>query len=99
MDIFDMKPGGPETTAGPKITTEVHVSPETIIELYDYGTGVGVRLGEFYESNLYVALGWDAKTRRDACERLIAVLYAAREWKPTESETGPEPSEPEAIPA
>lgn len=99
MDIFDTKPSGPETTAGPKITAEVHVSPETVIELYDYGTGVGIRLGEFWGGNVYIGLGWDAKSRRDACERLIAVLYAAREWKPTEPDPQPEPSEPEAVPA
>jgi hypothetical protein len=84
MDIFDTKPSGPEMTAGPKITAEVHVSPETIIELYDYGTGAGLRIGEFWGGNVYAALGFDAESRRDACDRLIAVLTAARAYVPTE---------------
>jgi len=91
MDIFETKPSGPETTPGPRVRSEVYISPETIIELYDFGGGVGIRIGEFYESNAYIGLGWDAKSRHDACDRLIAVLTAAREWV--------EQPEPEAVPA
>ena len=81
-----------ETTPGPRIHSEVHVDPATKIELFDYGTGVGLRIGEFFGSNLYLALGYNEAMRRDACDRLIAVLTAAREWTA-------EPVESEAVPA
>ena len=86
-----------EKTIGSRVAVEVTIESRTKIELYDYGSGVGLRIGEFYGSNVYLRLGFDAETRRHACERLIAVLYAAREWKP--SEPDPEPAEPEAVPA
>lgn len=89
MDMFETKPTGPETTPGPRVRSEVYISPETVIELYLFGTGVGLRIGEFWESYVYIGLGWDAASRHDACERLIAVLTAARDWEP----------EPEAVPA
>jgi hypothetical protein len=82
MDIFDTKPTGPEMTPGPRVRAEVLVSPETVIELNDFGGGVGLRIGEFFESHSYIALGWDAPSRHDACDRLIAVLTAARQWEP-----------------
>jgi hypothetical protein len=91
---------GMERTPGPKIQTEVYVNPDTIVELYDYGIGCGVRIGDFFEGNAYIGLGWDEESRRSACDRLIAVLTAAREYVPTEPEpTESDAAEPEAIPA
>lgn len=89
MDIFRTLPTGPEATPGPRVRSEVYITPETVIELYDFGTGVHIRVGEFYESYVLIGLGWDAESRHDACDRLITLLTAAREWEP----------QPEAVPA
>ncbi len=73
-----------EKTIGARVQVEVSAYPDTKVELYDYGSGCGLRIGEFYGSNVYVRLGFDDESRRDACERLIAVLTAAREYVPTD---------------
>ena len=86
-----------ETTAGARISVEVTAYPRTKIALYEYGSGCGLRIGEFFGSNVYVRLGFDAESRRDACDRLIAVLTAAREYVPTEPDAAE--TEPEAVPA
>lgn len=88
----DMDATGPETTPGPRVRSEVYITPATKVEMYDFGTGVGLRIGEFYESYAYIGLGHNAETRRDTCDRLITVLTACRDF--IEDET-----DPEAVPA
>jgi len=84
-----------ETTIGARVQVEVSAYPDTKIALYDYGSGCGLRIGEFYGANVYVRLGFDAESRRDACDRLVAVLAAARAYVPTELD----PNDAEAAPA
>jgi len=84
-----------ETTAGARISVEVNAYPRTKIALYEYGSGCGLRIGEFFGSNVYVRLGFDEDSRKDACDRLITVLTAAREYVPTETD----PADEEAVPA
>ncbi len=83
------EPDGPERSVGPQVRSEVRIAPETNIEPYDYGTGCHLWIGIPYESYVLVQLGWDAETRRDACDRLIAALTVARDYIPTD----PEPAE------
>ena len=71
---------GPEQTPGPRVRSEVYILPDTKIEMYDFGSGVGVRIGEFFESYVYIALGFDAESRRDACARLLDVLGACLDF-------------------
>ena len=83
-----------EKTDGARIAVEVSVYPPTKVELYDYGSGVGLRIGEFFGSNVDLRLGFDEESRHDACDRLIDVLAAARRWTSAE-----EAAEPEEVPA
>lgn len=84
--------GMTEKTDGARIAVEVSAYPATKIAMYDYGSGVGLRIGEFFGSSVYVRLGFDEGSRHDACDRLIDVLTAARRWTSAE-ESGAEPAE------
>lgn len=75
----------PERAIGPRVRSEVAITPETNIEPYDYGTGCHLWIGVPFESYVLVGLGWDDDSRRDACDRLIAALTEARDWKPAEA--------------
>lgn len=77
------------TTISP-ISVDVCVYPDVAVQMRDFGTGAYVRIGlgigdgdeRGERGHVDLTLGYDPDTRRDACDRLIAALTAAREWEP-----------------
>ncbi len=71
-----------ETTHGPRVRSEVSITPDTAMGLFDFGSGVHLVIGFVHGANVVFGLGFDEATRRDACDRLIAALTEARAWTP-----------------
>lgn len=76
-------------SAAARVAADVYIHTDTAIEMRDFGSGVYIRIGS-NEQYADLNLGYDDKTRHDACDRLIAALTEARAWVPA--------PEPEAVP-